>query len=235
MNSFWGVACGEDDTGNNLFGQGQLLLRIPHPLLSMIIDVFTEISHIQAVYGTMSAAEIASIFALRYPSHPFSTRIRSFLSLSTAKGRSVTSVGTITPTHLLGSLLVIAGSLIRLRCFSEMGRHFTFRLSVRDDHKLCTTGPYSIVRHPGYTGAVFTIIGQALTLAGSGSWWKEVDGWRSGPLGKICALVLAESIAVYTRVILRVPMEDEYLRKEFKEEWEEWARRVPYRFIPGIY
>lgn len=29
--------------------------------------------------------------------------------------------------------------------------------------------------------------------------------------------------------------EDEYLRKVFKEEWEQWARKVPYRLLPGVY
>lgn len=182
----------------------------------------------------MSAAEIASILALRYPSHPLSPYIRSYLSLSTSRAHA-SALGSMSPTYLFGVLLVISGSLIRLRCFREMGRHFTFRLTLRKDHKLCTTGPYSIIRHPGYTGALCLIIGQMLTLAGSGSWWAEVGGWKSGPLGKGYAVLLVACVVAYSRAFPRLSQEDAYLKKEFKEQWEEWAQKVPYRLLPGIY
>lgn len=182
----------------------------------------------------MSGAEIASILALRYPSHAFAPYIRTLLSLSNLRAHSST-IGAMSPTYLLGALLVISGSLIRLRCFQEMGRHFTFRLSLHKDHKLCTTGPYSIIRHPGYTGAWCLMLGQSLTLAGSGSWWAGVGGWKSGPLGKVYGVLLVACVVAYSRILPRMFQEDEYLRKEFKEEWEQWARKVPYRLLPGVY
>ena len=32
----------------------------------------------------------------------------------------------------------------------------------------------------------------------------------------------------------RAEVEDQVLRKEFGKEWEEWARKVPYKFIPYL-
>jgi protein-S-isoprenylcysteine O-methyltransferase Ste14 len=33
----------------------------------------------------------------------------------------------------------------------------------------------------------------------------------------------------------RVPEEDAMMRKQFGQEWERWAARVPYKSIPGVY
>lgn len=33
----------------------------------------------------------------------------------------------------------------------------------------------------------------------------------------------------------RMPKEDAALREEFKEQWDAWAERTPYRLFPGIY
>jgi protein-S-isoprenylcysteine O-methyltransferase Ste14 len=60
---------------------------------------------------------------------------------------------------LLGTFLTGLGGYIRYSCYRELGRLFTFEMSIRKDHKLVTSGPYSIVRHPGYTGAVLTVVG----------------------------------------------------------------------------
>jgi len=34
--------------------------------------------------------------------------------------------------------------------------------------------------------------------------------------------------------VCRAEVEDQVLRKEFGKEWEEWARKVPYKFIPYL-
>lgn len=65
----------------------------------------------------------------------------------------------ITPMFLLGVILATIGGYIRHRCYQELGVMFTFELSIRKDHRLVTTGPYRIVRHPGYTAAFITMAG----------------------------------------------------------------------------
>lgn len=52
-----------------------------------------------------------------------------------------------------GLIVALLGLGLRSWAFIELGRHFTLHITVFDDHKVITTGPYRFVRHPGYTGA----------------------------------------------------------------------------------
>ena len=51
------------------------------------------------------------------------------------------------------------GGLIRYKCYRALGSMFTFEMSIREGHVLVTSGPYAIVRHPAYTGAILVVIG----------------------------------------------------------------------------
>ncbi|KAJ6504043.1 hypothetical protein DFH09DRAFT_849134, partial [Mycena vulgaris] len=62
-----------------------------------------------------------------------------------------------------GAALIVTGATIRFRCFRELGRYFTFALSLRDNHALITSGPF--------TGGNTTVLGAALILRSDGSWW----------------------------------------------------------------
>ncbi|KAJ7936734.1 hypothetical protein B0H13DRAFT_1853159 [Mycena leptocephala] len=107
-------------------------------------------------------------------------------------------LGHTTGAYVLGAGLIIAEALICLRCFPEMGRHFTFTLSVRDNHTLITTGPYAVVRHPAYTGGNFTVFGAVLTLMYDGSWWFA--GGYTTAWGRLLALNLIISALLSTFV-----------------------------------
>ncbi len=73
----------------------------------------------------------------------------------------------ITPLFLLGILLTTLGGYIRYRCYQELGRLFTFEMSIREGHELIRTGPYTVVRHPGYSGVICAILGIVLWHASS--------------------------------------------------------------------
>ena len=62
-----------------------------------------------------------------------------------------------------------------MRRWSEMtlGRYFTFTVMTSPDQPVITTGPYRIVRHPGYTGVLLVLIGAG---AVSGN-WVGLAGW----------------------------------------------------------
>jgi protein-S-isoprenylcysteine O-methyltransferase Ste14 len=77
-----------------------------------------------------------------------------------------------------------------------------------------TTGPYRLVRHPLYAGALLYIAGTSLLL---GSWW-----------GLVAVPVLAVLLA------LRIRIEEETLRAGFAG-YDDYARRVPYRLIPHVW
>ena len=135
----------------------------------------------------------------------------------------------------LGTVLTVVGTAIRVQCFREMGKHFTFSVTLLEDHKLITSGPYSYVRHPSYTGLSLNVTGLAIWYTAQGSWMRE----REVDKMPLAWLVLAPVITIISLFIsfifLRIPVEDEILRKTFGNEWDEWARNVPSRIIPGIY
>ncbi|OBZ68767.1 putative protein-S-isoprenylcysteine O-methyltransferase [Grifola frondosa] len=134
---------------------------------------------------------------------------------------------------MAGWISLVVGVLIRIACYRSLGRHFTFQLSVIDDHKLITGGPYSIVRHPGYTGFVLFTIGLLTCEYGSGSWIAEC-GLMSTWIGIVAFSWAIYFVYVTVLLVARVPTEDSILQKEFGVQWDEWAKRTPYRLVPGI-
>ena len=136
---------------------------------------------------------------------------------------------------LAGCTLMLLGSNLRLWCFRTLGRFFTFDLSVKDDHKLITTGPYAIVRHPSYVGTALVASGSIVVLFGPGSWAA-----RSGLLRTVVGKVVAGLWVVYSGVLVvslcgRVNKEDRVLRESFGKEWDEYASRTRYRLVPFVY
>jgi protein-S-isoprenylcysteine O-methyltransferase Ste14 len=91
----------------------------------------------------------------------------------------------------------------------------TVRIQDERGHRVIDTGPYRLVRHPGYLG---TIGGFLLTPPLMlGSW-----------LAFIPALI---STAI---LIIRTFLEDRTLRKELSG-YEDYARQVPFKLFPGIW
>jgi len=141
----------------------------------------------------------------------------------------------ITPLFVAGSTFIALGGYIRWQCYRTLGRFFTFQLSVRNDHRLVTGGPYSVVRHPSYTGMLCNFLGVALLYARPDSWLIR-SGVLQNPVVKAGVLFwVGFSMAITTGMFTRCPKEDKMMQKEFGDEWKEWAGRVKYWMIPGIY
>ncbi|KAG6895813.1 hypothetical protein C0992_012315 [Termitomyces sp. T32_za158] len=136
----------------------------------------------------------------------------------------------LTPLSLTGSLIAIAGARLRLECYHALQEFFTFEVTVRPNHRLITHGPYSYVRHPSYTGMVMVFIGTCCWFASPGSWIR-----RSGKVWKVFIVgLMMVYLGLLVGLMQRMPKEDELLKETFAEEWEDWARRVPYWLVPGI-
>jgi len=99
-----------------------------------------------------------------------------------------------------------------------MGENRHFESSVRIqhelDHKVIDTGPYSWVRHPGYSAAVLTVLGTAVVLC---SWWA-----------------LLPAAAVGLGFLVRTQLEDRTLQQELPG-YRAYAGRVRYRLLPGLW
>jgi protein-S-isoprenylcysteine O-methyltransferase Ste14 len=115
----------------------------------------------------------------------------------------------------LGYLLLITGWIgvawaETVNPFFEPG----VRIQTERGHHVIDTGPYAIVRHPGYVAASVMFAGFAISL---GSWWALI------PAG-VGSLVL----------VLRTVWEDRTLHVELPG-YATYATRVRFRLIPGIW
>jgi protein-S-isoprenylcysteine O-methyltransferase Ste14 len=73
----------------------------------------------------------------------------------------------------VGITLFLAG--FGMRRWSEMtlGRYFTFTVMISADQPVIASGPYRLVRHPGYTGVLLIVIGSGLVNGN----WLGLTGW----------------------------------------------------------
>ena len=141
----------------------------------------------------------------------------------------------LSPMCFLATAMMVTGAAIRVQCYREMGKYFTSSVTLLKDHKLITSGPYSYVRHPSYTGAFLNMTALVIWYTANGSWLREREVYKMPLAWLILAPVIAFVPFFYLFVLQRIPAEDEILKKAFGKEWDEWARKVPNRIIPGIY
>jgi len=88
------------------------------------------------------------------------------------------------------------------------------RIQTERAQRVITSGPYRIVRHPGYSAAIALFIGIPLALA---SWWA--------------LLPAALAIAL---LVVRTGLEDRLLRAELPG-YNAYASRTRYRLLPGVW
>ena len=136
---------------------------------------------------------------------------------------------------VIGRLSSMIGTLIRESCYRALGNLFTYEVTIRPEHRLVNSGPYRIVRHPGYSGVILHLPGAILMVLGPNS-YPRTCGLMSSSIfvrSLVWAWAVYVSFIVYT-LLRRGPVEDRELHKRFGKIWEEYARRVPYMYIPGI-
>ena len=62
----------------------------------------------------------------------------------------------------LGLITFIAGFLIRQIAIMQLGKFYTYKVSITDDHQMIDNGLYASMRHPAYTGTFLELTGVAL-------------------------------------------------------------------------
>ena len=90
----------------------------------------------------------------------------------------------------------------------------TVRIQKERDHKVITSGPYSVIRHPGYLAGIMFAISIPLLI---GSIYTFI------PVGIYIFLM-----------IIRTWLEDKTLQKELKG-YLDYSKQVKYRLLPGIW
>jgi len=132
-----------------------------------------------------------------------------------------------------GTLVTTLASLLRLSSFGSLGRYFTYQLAILPSHKLVTTGPYAYIRHPSYVALPFAVFGWTLSSTSQGTVLREWFGELNTDGVVLSAMI--GILYVSWQLAKRAEVEDRVLKEEFGKEWEEWARVVKCRFIPGLY
>jgi len=116
---------------------------------------------------------------------------------------------------ILGNILFLL-SLILSTWAMYVNQHFEAHVRIQKDrkHEVITTGPYAIVRHPGYLAFVLGTLGIPLIL---GSFYGIL-------VGSIASLL----------ILLRTIKEDNTLKKEL-EGYTTYTKNVKYRLVPGLW
>ena len=114
-----------------------------------------------------------------------------------------------------GFVLIILGFIFSTWAMLE-NRYFSAVVRIQSDrgHQVVQSGPYRIVRHPGYAGGVISYLAIPLFM---NSWWSYI------PMLAACILM-----------VLRTHLEDQTLQSELPG-YAEYAQRTRYRLIPGIW
>jgi protein-S-isoprenylcysteine O-methyltransferase Ste14 len=117
--------------------------------------------------------------------------------------------------YLAGVLLFAAGlalfgwAMIANAYFSTVAR-----VQPERGQTVCREGPYRVVRHPGYAGAILQSIGSPFLL---GSVWALLPAVAAGAL-----------------MAARTSFEDRMLLSDLPG-YDEYARHVPHRLVPGVW
>lgn len=119
------------------------------------------------------------------------------------------------PAHiaLAGDALVAFGFLIVFFVFKE-NTFASATIEVDSGQKVVSTGPYSVVRHPMYSGALIMLFGVPLAL---GSWWGLL-------------MVIPITIAIVWRLL-----EEEKFLAGSLPGYVEYRNKVTYRLAPLIW
>lgn len=117
--------------------------------------------------------------------------------------------------RIISLLVLILGyvfsswALIENRFFSGVVRIQTDR-----GHHVVTTGPYRILRHPGYAGALWTYIAMPILFD---SLWAFIP-----------------TVLLFIILVLRTSLEDRTLQEEL-HGYKEFTQKTRYRLFPGIW
>lgn len=115
----------------------------------------------------------------------------------------------------VGVVVSIVGSIIGSWALIE-NRFFSgvVRIQTERGHTVVNTGPYKLVRHPGYAGAIVYYVGV--------------------PLGLGAVWALLPALFIIGVMVVRTSWEDKTLQQELPG-YAEFTKQTRYRLVPGIW
>jgi protein-S-isoprenylcysteine O-methyltransferase Ste14 len=119
------------------------------------------------------------------------------------------------PFFFAGVALMLLGLTLRWYSAAVLGKYFTFDVAIQSDQTLIEVGPYRLVRHPSYSGALLTLLGFGLAL---GNW-----------VGLTVALFCLGSAYAY-----RIPVEEAALATVLGDAYKQYTKRT-WRLVPFLF
>ena len=133
------------------------------------------------------------------------------LAVPKAEWRSLTFYAPA--VRVLGLVVLLAATVFTIWARLALGTMWSGAPAVKQGHQLRTDGPYSITRHPIYTGMLGMLLG-CLLVAGGGRWIVPFPVF----------LVLLE---------VKLHIEERLMRAEFPDDYPRYRQRVP-QLVPGL-
>lgn len=152
----------------------------------------------------------AGLFTLATALTGFSLLGSSWFANSWLAARLLPASG---PLELTGLIITIAGCMFAIWARVALGGNWSGQATVKEGHKLVTSGPYALTRHPIYTGLVAGAIGTAVAV---------------GELRCIFGMVL-----LALAFIVKMSQEEKLMTETFPVEYPRYRRRVK-ALIPGV-
>ena len=118
-------------------------------------------------------------------------------------------------TGLLAICTAVSSVWLVTMAVRTLGKEWSITARLVEGHKLATSGPYALVRHPIYSGMLGMLLATGLAI----SHW---------------AALLAALLIFFIGTTIRVRSEEKLLREAFGEQFETYARRVR-AIVPGLY
>lgn len=120
-------------------------------------------------------------------------------------------------TNLVGSIALaigILGVLLAVWARLTLGRNWSLSVQLKNDHQLVTSGPYSQIRHPIYTGILLIFIGNvlmvgdyrgffALAIVFFSFWYKlkKEENWMLKNFGEAYRNYYSKTAALFPRIL----------------------------------
>ena len=115
----------------------------------------------------------------------------------------------------LGVAIMIAGLTLRLGSQAVLGRYYTSTLRHAADQPIVASGPYRLLRHPGYAGLLLAWVGAGLATT----------NW---------AVTLALALLMFVTYRYRMAAEEAMLLEAFGGRYQEYMART-WRLMPYVY
>jgi protein-S-isoprenylcysteine O-methyltransferase Ste14 len=115
--------------------------------------------------------------------------------------------------RILGLVILVAATAFAVWARLALGAMWSATPTVKEEHKLRTSGPYAVTRHPIYTGMLAMLLGTGL-LTGDGRW-------------------LVAFLIFVVFVEIKLHLEERLMLAEFPDEYPRYRRQVP-QLVPGL-